>query len=273
VPGSGIAWCDGVFGVRADKFESCCTASDKATFEYNIYGVTFVKLRDECRVRVEQSVTKGRVHVDTANLAACKSYFSSWSCSKLVDLAYKTPIDVSCASTAFGKQTVGMPCAFPLECANGTTCLGYTTTTEGTCKTIPTAGQACGPLVVDGGDSALGFATAGTSECSVDSNCVNGVCVARGQSGATCGSDSECVSPLECRIGKCSTAPRGGVGSACGRELDCVLGLYCRNDNTCQTRKTAGAACSVNTIGTECLGYCQGDGGAQGACASFCGTP
>jgi len=275
VPGSGLAWCDGVFGARADKFESCCTAADKATFEYQLYGGTFVKLRDECRVRVEQSVTKGRVHVDTANLAACKSFFSSWSCGKLVDLAYKSPVDVSCIATVFGKQTVGMPCALPLECAGGTTCVGYTSTTEGTCKTIPTAGQACGPLMVDGGGSALGFATAATSECSVDSNCVKGVCVARGQSGADCLNSSDCASTLNCLLGKCSTTAPGGLGATCARELDCVLGLYCTNTNKCATRKSAGDACSVTNFGAECLGNCQGDAGAQdsGSCTSFCGSP
>jgi len=268
------AFCGAFAGLFVEVRERCCSAAEKAAPSYVQTKTSYENAITECTNTLDPSVKSGRVKIDPAALATCNAAVAALAC---VDQnAGEYDLFVSCSTAASATQAPGAACRVDAECKTGS-CVGFTTTADGTCQT-PAIGSPCGHApVADGGAFPSNFTLAYNVECAGGGRCTNGTCVAAKAVGATCTLTSECSPSLECHLGKCSAAGRTGVGTPCTQIGDCKPGLYCTTPNgstvtgTCETQKSAATACST-TIFAECAGDCTVAMGTTGTCTAVCGS-
>jgi hypothetical protein len=276
-PGSAtaLAFCTGVIGgFFIDTAERCCSATEKAAPSYAQNKSTFQNTIDECTTALEPSVTAGRVKIDSAALAKCTASLKSGPC--LIKNSPALAVLGSCLEAVVGMQALGAACRIDADCQAGTSCVGYSTTADGTCQT-PAIGAPCGHAPVDGGAFPNNFTNTTNVACAGGGLCTSGTCVAGKAAGQMCGA-FDCSTLLSCHLGTCGSQGPTGLGTPCLTINDCELGLHCTTPDgsttqgTCEKQKLAGATCS-STILAECAGTCTvAMGATTGTCSSVCGS-
>jgi hypothetical protein len=270
------AFCAANAGLFLDVSERCCSAAEKAAPSYVAIKASYQQAITECTTTFDPSVKSGRVKIDAAALTKCSAAITALAC--VDQSAGEYDLFVSCAAAVSGTQALAAACRIDAECQTGMSCVGFTTTADGTCQTPP-IGSPCGHApVADGGAFPTNATLAYNVECAGGGRCTNGTCVAAKALGAACTLDSECSPALACHLGKCSSAGRTGLGTTCTQVKDCKDGLYCTTPNgsnvtgTCETQKSAATPCST-TIFHECAGDCTvAMGSTTGSCTAVCGS-
>jgi hypothetical protein len=117
----------------------------------------------------------------------------------------------------------------------------------------------------------LGASCDSNSECKSDLQCVNQACVPR------CERASECGDGYECSASGLCESSRGVEGSSCDSETDCSAGLFCKldggdEDNDGALRASCATDQSGHAIGQECVndGQCRNGTCALGHCVDLC---
>jgi hypothetical protein len=184
----------------------------------------------------------------------------------------------SCKLVFRGLVAENGACSMDADCLDGLTCVGWTSSSEGTCKQPPAIGEACGQGATDGGTLTLNinhpFGT--HPECATGAYCSARKCVAQKNPGDSCTDDEQCAGGKLCRLGVCGDVGDADLNGPCKQNDDCKSGLYCQRPNftdpgTCQTKLPAGSACTSSV--SSCKGRCdRPDSGTNGTCASFCGS-
>ena len=129
--------------------------------------------------------------------------------------------DAYCGSDSTCQATLpkGAACDDTQACSRGLYCAGRTTTTAGTCSTLPKTGEPCTTTCDDIGD-----------------RCNAGTCTPLGLPGASCMTDNDCSFFYACDATMhCAAEPdpmRQPNGSMCTSSVDCQS-HYCGNDNLC----------------------------------------
>jgi len=291
--GAGKAFCDGTWGVVGARFETCCTAEDKTTFQYALGRGLFLLVTNRCEGDLEASIAKGRLLYDPGLSAACQKAFNDVLNPTTCSATMPSQMDLdaiqsgACKTAFVGTVPEGMPCSEAYECAPGTACVGYTQAsvlspdagpgTDGTCVKTPGIGQACGQGSRDGGTGAI-------DESFDPPACVDGaycpgagqMCAPKKTDGQTCSKTAECANGLSCHRGTCNAAGASDVDGPCKVNDDCKSGLYCDKpstaDGTCKQKKVATSACT-GALSSECQGRCSvPDGSSDGTCVTFCGS-
>ena len=282
--GTGAEFCQKTLGVVAGALETCCTADDKTTTDYQFMHGIVSSLLPVCQEALEASIAKGRVLFRAERGAACyaayETTYAPGKCSNVTQ-TYADPAGSACRETFVGTVAEGAPCMGDHECADGLTCVGYTKVSEGTCKVPPAIGEPCGP-----GRSDAGATGAASLELGAHPSCADGArcdplerkCVKAAANGEACGSTDDCAASLHCVLGKCITSGPGGPGATCAVADDCTPDSYCErasgaSEGTCAKKKAAGGTCTGAMFVSECIGRCDAEPGEPGSCASFCGSP
>ncbi len=278
-------FCDGTFGAVVDYVEQTCSAQDKQSDSYLFVWGLLQGAVEQCSTVLQSSIDKGRAAINTQAATSCvdgyRQAIAAAGSFDSLDKAVSEQLEQACTSAITGSQQIGAACAQPYECIDGATCVGYTSTADGTCQT-PALGEACGKGESTSGEMTFNFSFGNHPECAsgyCDSIYENGEfidrCVALKAAGEDCYDEEQCQSGLRCQLGVCSTDGPAQVGGACQVNDDCSDGLYCTNDtNLCAAKKKTGETCAAGAFGgNECEGTCQAPEGADtGACAPFCGS-
>ncbi len=293
--------CAAIAGEQAKVFSTCCNAADLAAEPAHTWSGLDSLNATLCVAYVKRAYAAGRVTFDDGKLKSCLDtnvarYAPPAGCNYALDTSEEAliigdpaPI-AACDGVVVGKGDINAPCGAPMECKPGLTCLGYRVDLlpdaglvirEGTCRTPPVQGAACGPVEADGGP---GKSSAGSTpahpECT-NGWCAAGACAAPALTGQACAGDPTCATGLTCHDGVCGDAGRSGVNGDCkdGRH-DCRFGLRCNRPSdgglgVCVAKAEAGAQCTggpVNSDTNVCKGRCGADAGATGQCVSYCGS-
>jgi hypothetical protein len=285
--GDGRNFCQRTYGHVVDTLHGCCSDGDKDTGDYKIADGLFSALAPVCVDTLESSIAKKRVLLHRAEAESCfaayAEHFGTGDKCRTLTTTYSDPAGSDCRNSFTGVQAVGAPCAGDHECLQGLTCIGYTPTSDGTCQTPPAAGAACGPARGEGGSIRFSSLEFGSHPgCATGAYCNEGKCVGQAADGQACErADSEeanpCAGTEVCVMGKCA-AVRSAVNGPCASNEDCEGALHCakikgQSSGTCQTLKPAGGTCTGGYgFATECVGRCNAAAGADGVCASFCGS-
>jgi hypothetical protein len=131
---------------------------------------------------------------------------------------------------------------------------------------------ALGSLGACANTGGLGASCDSNSECASDLQCVQSACVPKCQRASECGDGFACSSDGYC------LESTGQNGSSCDSETDCAAGLACLLDKGDDNRDGAlGATCSADktghAIGHACTqdGQCRNGTCALGRCIDLCG--
>jgi hypothetical protein len=282
--GAGVAFCDQTYGALRIAFEGCCTTGDTLTDQYKFIDAIYVALTQDCEARLSSAIAKGRVTFDPTAAQSCVASYQQiiaagvcWGNISTNQPAAPPYGSSACSGVVTGLQAAGAPCAVDLECQNGLTCVGWTGSTDGQCKTPGAAGAACEQAADAGSALDLDYGFGNHPPCAAGAYCVTPTCKTQGASGAACTEDQACATGLTCYLGKCAAMGPAGDGGACDTTVDCVQGLYCATGDggatpgACMPREIAGGACT--TTGDQCKGLCVSpDGGVAGVCATLCGS-
>jgi hypothetical protein len=282
--GAGVAFCDQTYGELRVAFEGCCNSGDTMTSQYKFIDAIYVALTQDCEARLSSAITKGRVTFDPTAAAACVASFqqiiAAGVCWGNIDTNQPSPPEYgssACTGVVTGLQAAGMPCAIDLECASGLTCVGWTGSTDGTCKTPGDAGQPCEQAADAGSALDLDYGFGSHPSCAAGAYCVTPTCQPEVGTGAACTEDAECMTGMTCHLGHCAAAGPSDDGGTCATKVDCVQGLYCAagdggaTQGVCLPREVAGGPCT--TSGDQCKGLCVSpDGGMGGICTALCGS-
>jgi hypothetical protein len=274
-------FCQGTYGVLRKAFESCCSAADITNPTYPLYDQLLGGAEQLCATQLAKSVGDGRATFNVGDAQSCVALVKQLASGGSVCWPTLTSNQSSgatfgtppCNGVVTGLQAQGQPCAQDYECQNGLTCVGWTTSADGTCQQPPARGAACGGGQSTGITVDYGFGS--HPQCASGSYC-NKTCLAQAAGGQACTTNAECQAGLVCRQGKCGTATPSGPSGPCVQKSDCQNGLYCEPGDggasgTCQTRQDAGAACTQT--GDQCKGVCDvPDSGVSGTCAAICGS-
>jgi hypothetical protein len=278
-------FCDQAFGAEQSALDACCSAADKQTNEYGDVSAFLMQGAQTCTVELTQSVVSMRATFDMNATAACiQQIQATWgtkACWPQIALNRPAPLTFAssdCSGVMAGKQGSGMPCDNDLECLDGLSCVGETTSQAGVCKPPGAMGAACGAgnCAVDC-VSEWGFGS--HPACGSGLYCAD-TCQPQIPAGQSCSdTPGACANGLVCAGSKCSAA-YAGDGGACASLAECQDGLTCvaQGDSgveTCVPKGAQGAPCSADD---QCQGYCEVDdaGGSSGAmngsCATLCGS-
>jgi hypothetical protein len=140
---------------------------------------------------------EGRIHYNGATAATCFQKLGTAACTTASNEMSVVP---ECGAIFEPQVAMGGPCAGDSECQSGFCERSLTSTAEGTCAQIPTAGMAC------------------ATRCAPGSYCGNQLtCAAPKADGSFCITDEECVSATcdnpDITGGTCVPAP----AATCGR--------------------------------------------------------
>lgn len=285
------AFCKNTLGLYAPRYEECCdptVAPKQNTFDRGLLAA----LLPFCTTSLGKSVESGRVTFVPAAAATCEANVRAEIDARTCPEVLHTPSNqepksifkdaAGCSEMLVGRQPADAPCANDYECLDGLTCIGWTSTTDGTCKAPPGEGALCGYALPDGGGFIelvrWGFGT--HPRCAAGFYCQStalqqGTCQPSKIAGETCGSDDECADGLRCHVGQCGTGQPVPAGAPCERKSDCQDRLYCKSvdgGRVCAPRGVAGTPCT-SALGSECEGACViPDGGGGGSCVSYCGS-
>ncbi len=276
-------FCAKTFGKIGELFDTACSPADKQTGTYQFVGLLFQAAAYECPGALKTSIDAGRATIDRDAAAECAAAFAEITASFQSVESLDPALVIECENAIVGQQPTGAPCAQPYECAAGATCVGYTSTSEGTCQ-APALGETCGLGDTPSGEITITFAFGNHPDCAGEAFCEsrydNGsfldLCVARKGEGGSCFAGSECQTGLGCHVGFCSNAAASDAGGACKTGDDCQDGLYCdfsASPAVCTHKKPSGSPCGGGTFSNECVGTCDlPDTAIEGTCVSFCGV-
>jgi Dickkopf N-terminal cysteine-rich region len=177
-----------------------------------------------CHDTFKPFVDGGGIRLDAGSLQACKDYVAALTCDGLVPREL-TP----CALVFDGQRQLSEECQLDEECPPQTYC-----------RSKNNCGR-CEPLAME------------LSYCSDDSECVTGFCLyglcrRRGDVGAICDADKECLGSLVCNARVCAAAAVEGDGCDLDRQYDACgfpySGLFCRASTaTCVPERLVGESC------------------------------
>lgn len=284
-------FCKGTLGLYAPMYEACCDPS-VAPKRYSFDNGVLKGLLVACTTTLGKSVQSGRATLNSAAAATCAANVSkevqARTCPDVLRApSNQTPKSIfkeaaGCSEVLVGQQGVDAPCAKDHECVDGLTCVGWTSESDGICKTPPGSGAPCAYAVPDGGGFVevlrWGFGT--HPRCAAGYYCASsafqqGTCQPSKSAEASCDSDDECAEGLRCQLGVCGTAGPAPAGAPCERSSDCQDRLHCKSadgGSLCAPREVAGTPCS-SELGSECQGACvKPDGGGAASCVAFCGS-
>jgi hypothetical protein len=285
------AFCRGTLGLYAPKFEECCDPADAPKL-YSFDHALLKSLLDACTTSLGKSVESKRVTFVPAAAAICQANSSAAiegrTCPDVLRKPSNQPSQsifndaAGCSEVIVGQQGAEAPCSNDYECLDGLTCVGWTTQSDGVCKTPPGEAALCGYAIPDAGGFIelvrWGFGT--HPRCAPGLYCAStalqqGTCRASIGENGPCDSDEECAEGLRCQLGVCGTTGPSPAGASCERNSDCQDRLYCKSADggrLCAPREVAGAPCS-GAFSSECQGACVApDGGGAASCVAFCGS-
>ena len=165
--------------------------------------------------------------------------------------------------TCLSKRTLGQACSPQDVCLSGLSCrstLGVVVSPSSSiCVTTAKLGEACGPTTFC--DNAAGLFCGSKNVCRVP-----------GQTSDYCATDSECASGLYCVGGTCN--PPGGYGAQCTSNKNCKTDFVCDThspsptNGQCVQKGGSGSSCPCLS-GFDCVdSICAARGGVN----SFCGS-
>ncbi|MBX3210028.1 MAG: hypothetical protein KF764_33670 [Labilithrix sp.] len=285
------AFCKGTFGLFAPHFEECCDPS-AAPKRYAFDHTLLSGLLPACTSSLGKSVQSGRATFVPAAASTCEASMSAAIQARTCPDVLRKPSNqpsksifdeaAGCSAVLVGRQGADEACANDYECLDGLTCVGWTPSSDGSCKAPPGEAAPCGYAIPDGGGFIelvrWGFGT--HPRCAAGFYCASaalqqGTCRPSRPAEASCGSHDECAEGLRCQLGACGPAGPAPADAPCRRNSDCQDRLYCKSadgGSVCAPREVAGARCS-NELGSECQGACvRPDGGDGASCVAFCGS-
>lgn len=264
------------FARAGELAQQCCSAEELSRSGSGMMG-TLLELSTECESWLSARIASGRVEIDANQFEACNTEMPEPTCA-LFGGASEVAF---CRDAVRGLGGVGDPCLFAVECADGLTCLDYSSVKAGTCGEPPAVGEVCYPLssgleskhLLDDWLGAHPLCAAG-ARCSNFAMGSTGQCVAQLSEGEWCIEDGECLAPLRCSLGICSAnpSPPAGPGGECRYDSDCGSNLVCDRSleaPVCVAPKPAGEPCEP--LSDICRGECV-ESSAGAVCASFCGS-
>jgi len=176
----------------------------------------------------------GTLSIDADAMAACSTYATTTSCDEIAGDSFNfngTP----CEDVFVGAVPLGGECDLSEQCVGESFCEQG----KGDCG-------ACSPRLED----AIG--------CTIDDQCINGLCNSQGLCaapavvGGACVTAEDCVGLLDCDAGTCASL-LPSLGDACVVPADCSgpagvefpfdIGLYCGPSGTCEAAPVVGDAC------------------------------
>lgn len=292
-PASDIsAFCNDTLGRYAPRYAECCDAT-AAPKRYALDSKLLQAVGLGCTVTLGKSIDSGRATLSPTAAATCRENVASdiarRPCAEVLHDPTNQPSPsifkgaAGCVDALAGKQPVDAPCSNDYECGDGLTCVGWTPTTDGACKTPPAEGALCGFAIPDGGGflELVRWGFGNHPRCATGLYCdatstQQGTCRARKAADASCDDHDECADGLRCQLGVCSTTQPAPADAPCRRGSDCQDRLFCKSGDggsACATPGTAGTSCG-NEYGSECQGTCvKPDGGGAATCVAYCGAP
>ncbi len=291
VDGGINAFCNDTLGLYAPRHAQCCDPG-VAPKQYAFNDTLLKSLPQACTGSLGKSIQNGRATLVPAAAATCQTNTVAAIQARTCPDVLRTPSNqptksifgeaAGCPEMLVGQQAAEAPCASDYECLDGLTCVGWTSTSDGTCKTPPGDGAVCGYAIPDGGGFIelvrWGFGT--HPRCATGFYCAStatqqGTCRPSKAADDTCSSTDECATGLRCQAGTCGTDGPVPADGPCKRNSDCQDRLFCKSGDggsVCATRGVAGTQCS-NEFGSECQGACvKPDGGSAASCVAFCGS-
>ncbi len=285
-------FCDGIFGAIAAKYDSCCTAAEKAdggpSAEYKTLHDDVVIYQATCVDELTSALKKRRVTYDPVAGKTCLDTYATvlQDCGtfrKRLFLFSRWWLDPACSTAFKGSQAEGSACAFSGECADGLTCVGWSAQSEGLCKKPPALGEKCGAASTVGLRSRIPKLEPHPG-CAPGGYCPpgpSGTCQPALAADASCAedlADEACNPPNVCYGHTCKVAPatRSPVGAPCGRGAECVDGTFCNPsldagtfDGFCADYGAAGTMCTSAGMGSACAGDCNLN---ASTCTTMCGS-
>ncbi len=131
----------------------------------------------------QASIAAGRMGYDASAAGGCVSASAGLSCSEYADLSSgnaNTSLAGTCQPFLIPMVADGGACSQDDECTSDN-CVGVSSSADGMCEPMPSAGEACNGSCIDG--YYCGFATGDTME----------TCIALQASGTECTLDDECM--------------------------------------------------------------------------------
>jgi len=176
------------------------------------------------------------------------------------------PLPAVCEGIIRGQTGERELCRSSLECSEGLTCQGLTTTRTGKCFPPKRSGIVCGGSVDTLAALTRQHQVSVTHpECA--GYCTRPVCVDVIPLGGACKIDDECGVHRACLGGKCSDASLPAAGQPCSSGR-CAAGARCVKDK-CIPPGAEGEVCSSDL---ECRGACdKGESAGAGATTGKCG--
>lgn len=273
-------YCSQTFGAAIASLETCCTADDKKSTDYQQPLEAGQALQQACNSSLEGGVQRARLLFDSVAAKACaeevRTLLAGCPVERLPDsVLRKSP----CRDVFVGRQSEGKACTASHECENGLACLSKSAEDEeGTCEKPRPVGGSC--------DSPQGSATViNLNWLGAHRTCVSGSHCDGSSGKCVAPASGECTLDKDCEYGEVCVGdackPLGKVGDPCLTPWQCGPELFCdivvgTSAGTCAEKKPAGQACAQGF--QECKGSCPDpdpdagvDGGAT-VCKKFCGS-
>ncbi len=133
--------------------------------------------------KAEAAIAAGRGQYDAEVAGACEATFAARGCTGSPQNDFAALVE-DCTGMYRGLQAADAPCLSDAECVPGTTCIGESGTTEGTCQAYLALGAACTPN--------------SQPPCASGLYCDGAACATRKAAGAACAASTECAAGLEC---------------------------------------------------------------------------
>ncbi|MBK8252967.1 MAG: hypothetical protein IPK82_09890 [Polyangiaceae bacterium] len=250
-----LAFCEALHDLESQRRAQCCSAP--------VSSGAFTK---ECARTLSAAVKLGAIELDTAQVNLCVSAMQK----KMEGCGWVGPrsVDLPSECLAVTKGLVGerKVCRSSLECADGYTCQGLSTTQVGKCLKPKPDGAICGGSV----DTLAALTRQNVAaeerhpECA--GHCLRPVCMGDVGVGGECKTGGECAAGLTCQKGKCTQEALPGEGKACAAG-ECSDGLRCVKER-CIQPKEDGQVCDHDA---ECRSACvKSEGQVKGACGQRC---
>ena len=284
------AFCKETLGLYAPKYAACCDPSE-APKQYAFNKTLLDGLLPACTMSLGKSLKAGRAALVPAATATCEMNVSAAINARACPDVLRSPSNqasksifneaAGCSEMLVGRQAADAACSNDYECLDGLTCIGWTSTSDGTCKAPPGESALCGFAIPDGGGFVelvrWGFGT--HPRCAPGFYCASsslqqGTCRALTLASGSCTSNDGCADGLRCQLGVCGTAGPAPAGAPCERSTDCQDRLYCKSTDggrVCAVRELAGQPCS-GEFSAECQGACVKPDGGTASCVSACGS-
>ena len=196
-----------------------------------------------CSIAAPLALTlRGAVDVQTA-IAAHRMIFHPDNAAECLDAVKHAPCDPAQAADDFLRSCHGVVTA---GVATGGTCWGDDECVGGLCV-APDCGGVCTAFAVPGGPC---LATGGTPDVTCDPSVqfcgASATCERKGEKGAPCTDDVQCLFDFVCVAGKCGDPPRVQPAGACGTDQPlCADGLYCDQTGACAPLLAVGQPCAL----------------------------